>query len=47
MLYTILIIILVLALLGGIPTGGYGLGYYGHGGLGLLLVIVILILLLR
>lgn len=47
MIYTILIVILILALLGGIPTGGYGLGYYGHGGIGLLLIIVIIILLLR
>lgn len=47
MIYTILLIILILALLGGIPSNGYGLGYYGHGGIGLLLLIVILVLLFR
>lgn len=47
MIYTILLVILILALLGAFPTNGYGCGYYGHGGIGLLLIIVILVLLLR
>lgn len=47
---TILLIILVIALLGGFSgIGGspfYGTGYYGGGGLGLLLVIVLILVLL-
>jgi Protein of unknown function (DUF3309) len=47
---TILIIILVIALLGGFSgIGGgrfYGTGYYGGGGLGLVLVIVLILVLL-
>jgi hypothetical protein len=47
---TILIIILILALLGGFSgLGGgpfYGTGYYGGGGLGLVLLIVIILVLL-
>jgi hypothetical protein len=47
---TILIIILVIALLGGFSgLGGgpfYGTGYYGGGGLGLVLVIVLVLVLL-
>lgn len=47
---TILIIILVLALLGGFSgLGGgpfYGTGYYGGGGLGLLLLIIIILVIL-
>ena len=47
---TILIIILVIALLGGFSgIGGgpfYGTGYYGGGGLGLILVIVLVLVLL-
>ena len=47
---TILIIILVIALLGGFSgLGGgpfYGTGYYGGGGLGLVLVIVLILVLL-
>ncbi|MGP0091754.1 MAG: DUF3309 family protein [Xanthobacteraceae bacterium] len=46
---TILLIILVIALLGGFSgLGGgpfYGTGYYGGGGLGLLLVIVLILVL--
>lgn len=47
MLGTILIIILVLALLGALPTWGYssGWGYFPSGGLGLVLLIVIILLL--
>jgi hypothetical protein len=47
---TILLIILVIALLGGFTgLGGgpfYGMGYYGGGGLGLILVIVLILVLL-
>jgi hypothetical protein len=47
---TILLIILVIALLGGFSgLGGgpfYGTGYYGGGGLGLVLVIVLVLVLL-
>jgi hypothetical protein len=43
---TILLIILVLLLIGALPTWPYssGWGYYPSGGLGLLLVIVIIML---
>jgi Protein of unknown function (DUF3309) len=46
MLGTILLIILILLLIGALPTWGYsgGWGYYPSGGLGLLLVIVIVLL---
>lgn len=46
-MYTILIIILVLLLIGALPTWGYssGWGYYPSGGLGLVLVILIILLL--
>jgi Protein of unknown function (DUF3309) len=47
---TILLIILVIALLGGFSgVGGgpfYGFGYYGGGGLGLVLIIVLILVLL-
>jgi hypothetical protein len=47
---TILLIILVIALLGGFSgIGGgpfYGTGYYGGGGLGLVLVVVLILVLL-
>jgi hypothetical protein len=47
---TIILIILVIALLGGFSgLGGgpfYGTGYYGGGGLGLIIVIVVILLLL-
>jgi hypothetical protein len=47
---TILIIVLIIALLGGFSgLGGgpfYGTGYYGGGGLGLVLVIVLILVLL-
>jgi hypothetical protein len=47
MLRTLLIIIVVLALLGSLPTWPYsaGWGYYPSGGLGLILLIVILLIL--
>lgn len=45
---TILLIILVLLLLGALPTWPYssGWGYYPSGGLGLILLIVIILLVL-
>ena len=48
MLGTILLIVLVLALLGALPTWGYsrGWGYYPSGGLGLILVIVVVLVLI-
>ena len=48
MLSTILIIILILLLLGALPTWPYssGWGYYPGGGVGLILVIVIILVLL-
>jgi hypothetical protein len=48
MLGTILIIILILALLGSLPTWGYsrGWGYYPSGGLGLVLLILVILLLM-
>jgi hypothetical protein len=44
---TVLLIILVLLLIGAIPTWPYsrGWGYYPSGGIGLLLVIIIVLLL--
>ena len=46
---TILLIMLLLALFGALPTWPYssGWGYYPSGGLGLLLLIVIVLLLVR
>jgi hypothetical protein len=48
MLGTILIVILVLVLLGALPTWPYssGWGYYPSGGLGLILVIILILVLL-
>ena len=47
---TILLIILIIALLGGFSGFGggpfYGTGYYGGGGLGLVVVIVLILVLL-
>jgi len=45
----ILLIILVLLVIGALPTWPYsgGWGYYPSGGLGLLLVIIILVVLFR
>jgi hypothetical protein len=47
MLGTILLIILILILIGALPTWGYssGWGYYPSGGIGLILVIVLILLL--
>jgi hypothetical protein len=47
MLRTILIIIVVLLLLGALPTWPYsaGWGYYPSGGLGLILIILVILIL--
>ncbi len=46
MLRTILLIVLVLLLLGALPTWPYstGWGYYPSGGLGLILLIVVILI---
>ena len=48
MLGTLLIIILILALLGSLPTWGYSRAwvYYPSGGLGLVLLILVILLLM-
>lgn len=48
MLGTILLIILLLAVIGALPTWPYstGWGYYPSGGLGLILIIVLIIVLM-
>jgi uncharacterized protein DUF3309 len=48
MLGTILIIVLILLLLGALPSWPYssGWGYYPSGGLGLVLIIVVVLILL-
>jgi Protein of unknown function (DUF3309) len=48
MLGTVLLIILILALLGSLPTWGYssGWGYFPSGGLGLVVLIVVILLLM-
>jgi hypothetical protein len=48
MLWTVILIILILLLLGALPTWPYssGWGYYPSGGLGLIVVIIILVILL-
>jgi hypothetical protein len=45
---TILVIVLILALIGALPSWGYsrGWGYFPSGGLGLVLVIVIILVLM-
>ena len=45
---TILIIILILALIGALPTWGYsrGWGYFPSGGLGLVLLIILILALM-
>lgn len=48
MLFTILIIILILMLLGGAPQFGvHSYGWYPSGGIGFILLIVVIVLLLR
>lgn len=46
-MYTVLLVILILLLLGALPTWPYsgGWGYYPSGGLGLVLLIVIVLML--
>lgn len=48
-MFTILLVILILMLLGALPTWPYsrGWGYYPSGGLGLVVVILIILLLVR
>ena len=48
-MFTILLVVLVLLLIGALPSWPYstGWGYYPSGGLGLVVIIVVLILLLR
>lgn len=48
-MYTILLVILILLLLGALPTWRYsrGWGYYPSGGLGLVLIILIVLMLTR
>lgn len=47
MLYTVLVVILILLLIGALPAWPYsgGWGYYPSGGLGLILLIIIILLL--
>jgi hypothetical protein len=49
-IWTIVLIILVIALLGGFTGFGggpfYGMGYYGGGGLGLIIVILLILILM-
>ena len=47
-MFTILLIVLILLLIGALPTWPYssGWGYYPSGGLGLVVVIVLVLLLL-
>ncbi|MCE3290064.1 MAG: hypothetical protein K0R83_2076 [Caulobacter sp.] len=49
MLGTILLIVLILALIGSLPTWGHSRswGYYPSGGLGIVIVIVIILLFMR
>jgi hypothetical protein len=46
---TVLLIIVILMLIGALPSWPYssGWGYYPSGGLGLVLIIVVLVMLLR
>jgi hypothetical protein len=48
-MYTILLVILILLLLGALPTWPYSRawGYYPSGGLGLVLVILVVLMLMR
>jgi len=48
MLWTILLIILILILIGALPTWPYssGWGYYPSGGIGLIVVILLIVILL-
>jgi hypothetical protein len=46
MLYTILVVVLILAVIGALPTWPYsaGWGYYPTGGIGILLLVLIVLL---
>jgi hypothetical protein len=48
-MYTILLIILILLLVGALPSWPHsrGWGYYPSGGLGLILIIVLILVLMR
>jgi hypothetical protein len=48
-MFTVLLIIVVLMLIGALPSWPYssGWGYYPSGGLGLILIILVLVMLLR
>ena len=48
MLWTVILIILILLLVGALPTWPYssGWGYYPSGGLGLILVIILIVMLM-
>lgn len=48
MLWTILVVILILLLIGALPTWPHssGWGYYPSGGLGLILLIIVILLLM-
>jgi hypothetical protein len=48
MLWTVLLIILILLLLGSLPTWPYssGWGYYPSGGLGLIVIIIVIVMLI-
>jgi len=48
MLWTVLLIIVILLLIGALPTWPYssGWGYYPSGGLGLVVIIILLVVLL-
>jgi hypothetical protein len=48
-MYTILLIILILLLLGSVPAWPYsrGWGYYPSGGLGLIILIVLILMLMN
>jgi hypothetical protein len=48
MLWTILIVILILLLIGALPTWPYssGWGYYPGGGIGLILIVVVILVLM-
>ncbi len=47
-MYTILLVLLILMLLGALPTWPYsrGWGYYPSGGLGIVVVVVLIVLLM-
>lgn len=48
MIYTILIVVLVLALIGSVPTWPHsqGWGYYPSGGIGLVLLVLLILFLM-